>query len=111
MSLGFSFIIASGLILVHSSRRLSAYLYQATNQTEYLNVANLTGSFIVNHLFSNSTIYEALDIANCKIYTTERSIYEIGYSLEAFAILASVSGGEWQTRWDHLSLVLCCTCV
>ena len=69
---------------------LSAHLYEQTSITQYLSAANLSSTFIVNHLYKAGIIMDQIDLGTCKLpqlFVT----YNSGYTIEGLSVLVDVA--------------------
>ncbi|KAI0314525.1 hypothetical protein OF83DRAFT_1085592 [Amylostereum chailletii] len=69
---------------------LSAYLYEATNQTKYLDAAELTAKFIQNQLWDGAWVHDTIRIQSCEIVGAFLS-YNPGFFIEGLAVLANIT--------------------
>lgn len=46
--------------------RLSAYLFEATNNTMYQQTAQLSLDFMINHLWNGTIVYDGIDLIACQ---------------------------------------------
>ena len=95
------------LISRHSRTcRLSAYLYEATNDSKYLDAAEQTGSFILRHLYNGTIILDSIDIKTCSQDNSLRLTYNTGYYVEALAVLANITSNATWSNVCVLSRIL-----
>lgn len=52
----------------HLSIRLSAYLFEETNEARYQQAAQLSLAFIVDHLWNGTLAYDGLYLSSCQIF-------------------------------------------
>ncbi|KAI0314968.1 hypothetical protein OF83DRAFT_1174280 [Amylostereum chailletii] len=83
---------------------LSAYLYNATTQTQYRTAADLSGTFLRNHLYNNTVILDTIYIASCqKSQASYVFSYNSGFAIQGFAVWASVlKNDSWANLAENL---------
>ncbi|KAI0314970.1 hypothetical protein OF83DRAFT_1134358 [Amylostereum chailletii] len=86
---------------------LSAYLFEATSNETYGSAANLSASFIRNHLYNGTIIADGFDVVQCRntpgIYT-----YNSGFAIEGLSVWGNASKVE---TWSSLAAELISTSV
>ncbi|KAI0766239.1 hypothetical protein BC629DRAFT_1596400 [Irpex lacteus] len=65
---------------------LSAYLLEATNETEYRQAADLSSQFLVSQLYNHSVILEFVNLTSCKRTNTEAHILQTGLLIEGLSV-------------------------
>ena len=70
--------------------RLSAYLYETTIDSKYLDAAELTGNFIPNQMYNGTIVIDGLNMGTCT-QVTSLLPHDTGYYIEALAVLADIA--------------------
>lgn len=93
----FQFIISNPLIFLSDAapNSLSAYLYEATQDKQYLDAAQLSANFVRNNMYNSGDLSEYMDASKCTI-GTRRYTWDAGSFLEGVSVLANItSGSAW----------------
>ena len=78
-----------------STCRLSAYLYNTTHNSTFLEFAQLSGTFIQTHLYTDGAVVGGFDALNCSSEATPLSRpWYTGIFIEGLAVLANVTGND-----------------
>ena len=78
-----------------STCRLSAYLYNTTHNSTFLDFAQLSGTFIQTHLYTDGAVVGGFDALNCSSEATPLSRpWYTGIFIEGLAVLANVTGND-----------------
>ncbi|KAI0314520.1 hypothetical protein OF83DRAFT_440639 [Amylostereum chailletii] len=80
---------------------LSAYLFEATSNSTYGIAAEVTASFIQNHMYNGDIVQDFFNVKTCKV-TTRQTIpsYDTGFAIEGLASWANISGNA---TWSNLA--------
>ncbi|KAJ3480126.1 hypothetical protein NLI96_g8573 [Meripilus lineatus] len=85
---------------VASFMALTAYLYEATNDTKYYDAATLTATFIETQLYDKTVVTDGIGLVTC--YPDRLTLtYNSGYFIEALAIYAKVTNSVDWTSFLH----------
>lgn len=77
--------------------RLSAYLYEATNQQQYYNAATLSAQFIKSQLYNGTIILDTVNVADCSLKPFVLT-YNSGFFIEGLSVYANHTGSsDWTT--------------
>jgi hypothetical protein len=79
--------------LIYLPFSLSAYLYEATKDQKYLQVAELSAEFIKNHMYNGSIILDTFDLTVCGPPDSGDAAitYNSAFFIEGLAVLANVT--------------------
>ncbi|KAI0074076.1 hypothetical protein K474DRAFT_1717289 [Panus rudis PR-1116 ss-1] len=69
---------------------LSAYLYEATNISQYAEAAELSSGWIINHLFNGTIILDGTELTNCKSDSLART-YNSGFFIEGLSVYTNLT--------------------
>ncbi|KAI0316285.1 hypothetical protein OF83DRAFT_1284243 [Amylostereum chailletii] len=86
---------------------LSAYLYEESKNSKYLDAATLSATFINNTLYQSGVVVNGYNLVTC---VADESLIESHYSglfVEGLAIIVNVTGDE--TWSEHLNTVVAST--
>ena len=87
--------------------RLSAHLYQQTNQPQYLSNATLSANFIINHLYSgdNGIILDSINLRGCQL-SGNGTTADAGLTIDGLSVLAqlgeTVGGTDGNPNYSSL---------
>ena len=91
----------------HYYTRLSAHLYQHTNQPQYLSNATLSANFIINNLYSgdNGTILDSINLSDCQL-SGSGTTADAGLTIDGLSVLAqlgeTVGGTDGNPNYSSL---------
>lgn len=89
-------------LLLNVYYRLSAHLFEATNNTKYMSAAQLAAQFIQLHLYNGTIILDTFDIGTCSLSTGTSATYNSGFVIEGLSVLAS-KNSTWNPLCEPLS--------
>lgn len=87
---------------------LSAHLYEATSNPQYLNATEMSANFIATQLYNGVVILDTITVTNC-LTTTDVVTYNSGFTIEGLSIL-SAKNSTYTTLWVSLSGVVVLRC-
>ncbi|KAI0341353.1 hypothetical protein BDW22DRAFT_1444251 [Trametopsis cervina] len=67
---------------------LSAHLYEATSNPQYLNATEMSANFIATQLYNGVVILDTITVTNC-LTTTDVVTYNSGFTIEGLSILSA----------------------
>ncbi|KAI0781797.1 glycosyl hydrolase family 76-domain-containing protein [Abortiporus biennis] len=84
---------------------LSAYLYEATNQQQFSDAAELSAQFIKNQLYDGTVILDTVTLNNCAVRSaaTTTFTYNSGFFIQGLSVHASTTNNpSWTTFLNTL---------
>ncbi|KAI0309935.1 hypothetical protein OF83DRAFT_1088716 [Amylostereum chailletii] len=84
---------------------LSAYLYEATNDSQYAVAAELSAGFVYNHMYNRTIVLDTFDLVECAITPgTGAFTYNSAFWLEGLAVWAAVGNASWWNVVEALAV-------
>ena len=93
----------TGTSVSNDQNSLSAHLYEQTSTSQYLSAANLSATFIVNHLYKAGIIMDQINLVNCELPQLFFT-YNSGYTIEGVSVLVDIAP---EMSSEYASLYVC----